>query len=330
LSVVEKRKALLETLAEQKEQLFKEVTENINPCPEGLLHTRQFVARMSNHPEENPADGPRGNFELFASHFGMHKKHMYFEQMLATAKDAVKWWMAETMQLALSGAESEKIKRNIDVVHAIGADKAVYDEIAEDLRRTMEIMGDMLAQRCLTIAQTLKEKDAIIVSKSKDAQPQSAKQKNNLINEEITRAVGLGAPNKHPMLLEAKNIAVYLEAQEKDRYGLRALLAAEKIQEKDRVEADAYEKKWSLPPVGPASAYADKVDKEVKEARKLGCPENCEHMLKATEVGKTLRDEDGTRKRMASRAKRLLAEAAKNGDEEAKKKYNALQGRDDE
>lgn len=311
LEAVEQRKAQFEILTHQKEKIFQDVTENTGSCPDGLLGIRQFVARFANKPEENPADGDKTNFDHFASHFGMHKKHMHFEDMLELAKDMVKWWSKETMHLAMGGAESDQIKRNLDVVHAIGADKAAYDEIAEELKTTVEIMGDLLARRCLEIAQQLKEQDKQVVERSKDAQPQSAKEKAASINDEIRRAVGLGAPPKHPLLSEAKGIATYLEAEEKERYGYRALLAAEKIQERDRQEADAYEKKEGIPPVGPASAYANKVDKEVKEALKIGAPPTCSYIVDATEIAKALRDEDGTRKRMASRAKRLAAEAAK-------------------
>lgn len=314
LARVEERKALFDTLIEQKQKILEDVTANTSPCPDGLLGIRQFVARLANKPEENPADADKSNFEHFANNFGMHRKHMYFEEMLESAKVLIKWWSKETMRLAVEGAESDVIKRNIDVVNGIGAAKEAYDEIADDMKETVEIMGDMLALRCLEFARKMKEQDAEVVKRSKDAQPQSAKEKALAINNEIRRAVSLGAPAKHQMLSEAKGIATYLEAEEKDRYGYRAFLAAQKIQQKDENDAMVYEKKEGVPPVGPASHSADMVEKEIKEALKLGAPATSDHIANTTKISKDLRDADGNRKRTAARAKRLMEAAAKSAD----------------
>jgi len=304
LKAVEERKAMFERDAALKEKIFQDVTNDTAPCPEGLLQIRQFITKYVHKPEDNPADGDRSNFDHFAGSFGMPKKHMYYEQMLELAKETVIWWAMETLNLAMSNGESEQIKRHMDVVQAIGAAKEVYDEIAEYMKQCLDIMGDRLAERCLKVAMNLRDKDQATVEKSKEAQPKSAKDAALAINDEIRRAVSLGAPNRHPMLLEAKAITTILEAEEKSRYGYRALLAAQKIKAKDQLDAVAYEKAEGVPPVGPASASADKIDKEIKAAIKDGAPPTNEFIVEATQIAKGLRDEDGIRKRKVARFKR--------------------------
>jgi hypothetical protein len=310
LTIVEERKGIFEKEAERKVELFKDVTAGNSP-PEGLLYIRQFVGKYAHKPEANPADADKSNFEHFAATFGMPRKHMYFEAMMDLAKATVTWWAQETLKLAYEGGESDQIKRHMDVVQNIGAAKQVYEELDQLLKECLEIMGDKLAERCLKVAQSLQEKDEATQARSKDAQHKSAKDSAQAVNDEIRRAVSLGAPNKHPMLIKAKEIATALEQTEKARYGLKALLAAEKIRKRDEEEALVYEKGQGFPPVGPASDYADKIDKEIKECIKLGALPNNESILKAIAMGKEMRDLDGIRKRTANRAKRLAADASK-------------------
>lgn len=315
LSVVEERKRVFKERMAAKEKHFKDVTTNAAPPPEGLLQVRQFVSDKAHKPDplskaENPAEADKSNFEYFASTFGIHKNHMHFQELMSLAADMVKWWAKEAMKLAEGGAESDEIKRHLDTVKAIGADKSAYDEVADDLASTQEILGDVLSKRALVLAEKLREKDRQIVERSKDAQPQSAKEKAAEVNEEILRAVNLGAPPKHENMTQAKAIATYLEAQEKERYALKAFLAASKIKERDAEEAASYLKKNGVPPVGPAAMYAEMVEGQIKDALKLGAPQAHEHIAASTAIAKELRDADGTRKREANRAKRLAAEAA--------------------
>lgn len=305
LKTVEGRKTIFEKEAALREKIFQDVTANTAPCPEGLLNIRHFVTKHMHKPEDHPADADRSNFEHFASTFGMPRRHTYNEEMMELAKQTVIWWVLETLELAMNDGESEQIKRHMDVVNGIGAAKEVYEEIAEHIKRCMDIMGDRLAERCLKVAQNLRDKDRQVAERSKEAQPTSAKDAAIAVNDEIRRAVSLGAPNKHPKLLEAKTIATALESEEKARYGYRALLAAQKIQAKDEFEAIAFEKAEGVPPVGPASIFADKIDKEIKAAIKDGAPPTNEFIMEATQISKSLRDEDGIRKRKVNRFKRL-------------------------
>jgi len=233
---------------------------------------------------------------------------MAFEAMMELAKVCVIWWANATLDLAMMGGCSEAIKRHIDVVNGIGAAKEVYDEIAHLMQRTNGILGDRLAERCLILAKELQVNDARSVEMSSDAQPQSAQRAAQAINDEIRRAADLGAPQRHEAMLAAKAIAVALEIEEKIRYGFRAFLGCQKIQRRDNEEALVYTKSNGLPPVGPATVYADKCDREIKEACKLGAPPSHAHIVSAIKVSKDLRDQDGIRKREAARAARVAAE----------------------
>jgi len=309
LHKVEERKAALDVAVKRKEQIFKDVTDN-TPCPDALVGVRQFVVLYTHKPEEYPGDADKSNFNDFAAKFGLPRKHKLFENLMETAKDIVMWWVATTMDLCMEGAESEQIKRHMDLIAAVGADKSVYEEISGQISEMTEILGDRLAERCLKVANQLKDKDAGVVQRSADAQPNSARDNALAVNDEIKRAVNLGCPNKHAMLIETKAIAIYLEGEEKIRYGLKALLAAQKLKKRDDDDAMLHEKSNGIPPVGPASAFADKVDKEIQDAKKLGASPTHQHMIDAKAISSALRDLDGTRKRLENRAKRQSQDAS--------------------
>jgi len=304
LEVVEARIAALESKCIQKEDLFKKVTANASPSFEGMFGVRQFVMQYAHKPEESPADADKSNFGIFVATFGIPKKHVYFERMMKLANTTALWWASETLRLAENGAESDAIKRHMDVVNSIGADKSVLAQADATMKACAEILGARLAEQCLRTALKLQEKDKSLVERSKDAQPQSAKDCAAAINDDIRRAVSLGALQKHPAMLEAKQIVMMLEAEEKVRYGLDALLKAQKIERLDSEAAAAYEKKEGVPPVGSASEAADAIDKKIKDAIKKGAPESHDHIKGAAALAKQLRDIDGIRKRTANRAKR--------------------------
>jgi len=304
LEAVEVRLAALESKCSQKEELFKQVTINAETSFEGMCGVRQFISQYTHKPEDNPADADKSSFDIFVTTFGIHKKHMLFERMMDHANTTALWWAGETLTLAQDGAESDEIKRHMDVVSSIGADKAVLAQADEKLKACTELLGVRLAEQCLRTALKLQEKDKNCVERSRDAQPQSAKDCAAAINDDIRRAVALGASVKHPAMLETKQIVMTLESEEKVRYGLEVLLEAKKIQKKESDAAMAYEKKEGVPPVGPASDAADAVEKKIKDAIKKGAPESHEHIKEAGDLAKELRDTDGIRKRTANRAKR--------------------------
>jgi len=113
-------------------------------------------------------------------------------------------------------------------------------------------------------------------------------------------AVGSGVSADHPKLIAAMRLL-------RDRLGDLCLKDAKDRQQRDADMAAAQE----LPPVGPASNAADKIEAKVKTAIQEKVPANDDRLLEALKIAKDLRAEDGQRKRMVARQKRL--------DEEAKK-----------
>jgi hypothetical protein len=303
LQPVEVRLAALEDAVGKKDVIFKAVAAG-EPCPQDLLAVRQFVARYIHKPDDNPGDADKSNFSGFVSTFGLPKKHMHFERMMSLAATAAIWWSAQALELAQAGADSDTIKRLMDVINNIGADKEAVKKAEASMKQCADILGDRLSEQCLKVAQDLQFKDQTKVERSKEAQPQSAKDCARDINDQIRRAVSLGAPQKHECLVKAKAIATLLEQEELVRYGLKAFLAAQKAEQRDKDMCAAYEKKEGIPPLGQAIEAADNVDREIKEAIKKGAPESHEHIRNATAIAKELRDLEGIRKRTVNRAKR--------------------------
>merc|ERR1719446_1215208 len=96
----------------------------------------------------------------------------------------------------------------IDIcVGFLGLDETAHPKLVQ----VKVIMGDRLS-----------EKDAQVVERSKDAQPEHARKVADQIDEELKQAVALGAPPKHAMLAKAKNIAVSFHIEEGARWALKA------------------------------------------------------------------------------------------------------------
>lgn len=114
-------------------------------------------------------------------------------------------------------------------------------------------------------------------------------------------ALGTGVDPEHYKLIRAEVILT-------DRLAERVLKEA-----KERLERDTYmAERAPVPPVGPASVMADKIEVEMKQAVAEGVKKGDLRLKEAAKIAQKLREEDGVRKRLANREKRL-AEKAKAG-----------------
>lgn len=111
-------------------------------------------------------------------------------------------------------------------------------------------------------------------------------------------ALGTGVDPDHYKLVRAEVILT-------DRLAERVIKDA-----KDRLERDLLmAERTPLPPVGPASVAADKIETEMKEAIKDGVKKDDRRILEAATISQKLREHDGERKRLANREKRLQEKA---------------------
>jgi len=186
------------------------------------------------------------------------------------------------------------------------------DRNHEALAEVDDILAMRLAEGVLLAAKKTRDKDAATVARSAVPQPESAKGAADEIKESIRQAVTMGARPKHPAMEEAKAIEVSLRIQEKDRSAMRVLLAAKEAQAKDAEMAKAASP--AVAPVGPASETASFIEKVIRQTiAKESVPEEHRHLQEARRIAKELRDEDGVRKRLAARERRLAKQAAKDG-----------------
>lgn len=271
-----------------------------------------LVHRNAKGDKINPVEAEKAPFEVFAVSFGLAPEHWTLVKLRQLADDATEWWAEETLQEAHAGSNSDILKRMIDIcVGFLGLDETAHPKLVQ----VKVIMGDRLAEKVLSIAEKLSEKDAQVVERSKDAQPEHARKVADQIDAELKQAVALGAPPKHAMLAKAKNIAVSFHIEEGARWALKASQFAKRKQEEDSAMAAKYTDK--VPPVGPASERGDAIEKEIQACVKKGAPETHPKIGEATQIMKALRDLDGERKRMANREKRLAEQAAKKAEAEA-------------
>jgi hypothetical protein len=114
----------------------------------------------------------------------------------------------------------------------------------------------------------------------------------------FSAAVGTGVDPENYKLVRAEIILT-------DRLAERVLKEA-----KDRLERDTMMAgKAPVPPVGPAQAAADKIEEAMKEAIAEGCKRTDNRIKEAAQIAQTLRENDGQRKRLANREKRLAEKA---------------------
>lgn len=111
-------------------------------------------------------------------------------------------------------------------------------------------------------------------------------------------ALGTGLDPDHYKLVRAEVILT-------DRLAERVIKEAKERFERDRVMAE----RTPVPPVGPASVAADKIETEMKEAIVDGVKKNDRRLAEAAAIAQKLRENDGERKRLANREKRLQEKA---------------------
>jgi len=105
-------------------------------------------------------------------------------------------------------------------------------------------------------------------------------------------ALGSGIDESHPKLVHAMQILT-------DRLADRVLNAAKDRKERD----DAMQESQPLPPVGPASNMADKIEEDIRSAIKEGVKPKDPRLDAAQQIAKELRQQDGQRKRLHNRQK---------------------------
>lgn len=307
---MEERIKLIEDCWARRDELFQAVLSDSGTVPPSMMSVQKFVAEHVHPRDGNPLNADRSHFQTFATTFGVHTKHSYAERLRAIGKEMTEWWAHGTLREAQNGVESEPILRLMAVVTGINGDSK-----HASLSQANAILGDRLAEKALRVAETLQEKDTLRVQASSAPQPQSARDAADAVSKEIKEAVAFGAPTKHPALEKAKSIADAMLREEKARWALKALRAAEKEQARDKAMAEKASP--GVPPVGPASEAADRIELEMKQMISRGAVESHEYMQQAKLISKSLRDEDGVRKRMAARQKRLEKEAADKAAKEA-------------
>lgn len=281
--------------------------------PSGYRGQKRFIAAMihRNHLglKMNPVDAERAPFEVFAVSFLLPPEHVTLMKTKSLAIEATEWWAEETLQEAYRGSSSYVLQRLIGVT--IGF-LDIGETGHEKLVQVKVVLGDRLAEKVLDIAEKLSVKDAQVVERSEAAQPDHARKVADEIDAEIKEAVALGAPNKHPKLAAAKQIAVRFHLEEFNRWALKALQFAHKKRAEDKIMVEKAGDK--VPPVGPGSDAGDAIEKQIGACAKQGAPEEHPRMMEAKQIMKWLRDQDGERKRMAAREKRLAEAAARKAE----------------
>lgn len=114
------------------------------------------------------------------------------------------------------------------------------------------------------------------------------------IQRMFTVAIGAGADDDHPYLLRATGILI-------DRLAEKVLRDAQEMQKRDADMAARSE----IPPVGPASHMADKIQQSINQATSEGVPEADRRIVETKKIMKDLRQFDGERKRLHARQARL-------------------------
>jgi len=311
--IVQRGEAILtafQNADDKRERLFTLVADGNGDVPDGYKGAKRninsLVHRNTNGAKINPAEADKAPFDVFAVSFFLPPEHTTLVLLKGLAVDATDWWAAQTLQEALKGADADRLQRLINVTIAfLDISETGHAQLVE----VRTVLGDRLSEKVLAIAKKLSAKDAGVVERSVDAQPGNARDVADKIDEEIKEAVRLGAPNKHAMLLEAKQIATSFHLEEKNRWALKALQFAQFKQVGDTKMAEKAGDK--VPPVGPASDAGDAIEREVRDCVKKGAPDDHPRCNEARQIMKALRDLDGERKRLAAREKRLAESAAK-------------------
>jgi len=111
-------------------------------------------------------------------------------------------------------------------------------------------------------------------------------------------ALGTGCDPTHFKLVRADVILT-------DRLAERVIKEAKERLDRDTMMAE----RAAVPPVGPASLAADKIEVDMKTAVAEGVKKTDARLAAAAKIAQTLRENDGQRKRLANREARLAEKA---------------------
>jgi len=300
LQAIEQRIAAFEAAHARGEELLRALVEKRCGIPSELQGVRGFLHSRV-HRDGDPVDADKSDFVAFASSFGLPAKHRCVLKLRELAIEATDWWAKATLQEAQNGATPESITMLFGFVGGIYGDRS-----HSALKEAADILADRLANQVLERALKVQAKDAAVVAGSSMAQPQSAKESAEIIVSEIRQALALGAKTSHPSMAKANSIAVALEEEEKIRYALGALIFAKERFKQDETAAAACGPD-EIPKVGPATEMADAIDGQVRGAIAQGAPSYHAYVQEASALAKSLRERDGTRKRLVARQQRLAA-----------------------
>lgn len=306
LVAVEERLRQFQAVDKRREWLFDGVMKGTTEAPVEMLGVDKFLKGYV-HADGEPAEANRSDFDYFVRNFGLPALHRIVRRLNSAAHETTQYWANSTLaRMQDENAEeldSDAIQRLIYVITNICNDKRIGDSVKE----IRIMLGDRLAQQVLTFAKGMQKKDAFNVERSDQPQVESAQKCAAEIGEEISKAISLGAPRSHELLGEAKQIAVALEVEAKNRMAERALVYAKVQQGRDdaavaaAVKADGPD---GIPPVGPATDIAVQIEDAVAKALKTGAPADHPAIEECKEMAKALRDADNTRKRLLNRQRR--------------------------
>lgn len=115
-------------------------------------------------------------------------------------------------------------------------------------------------------------------------------------------ALGTGVDPDHYKLVRAEVILT-------DRLAERVIKEAKERLERDTMMAE----RAPVPPVGPAAVAADKIEVDMKQAIAEGVKKSDLRLKEAAAIAQKLRENDGQRKRLANREKRLAEKVTRSG-----------------
>lgn len=288
----------------RREDIIVDVVQDTRPAPPEMINIHKFLKAHIHSGPVDPVDENKTLFDMFVSKFGLCKDHRTILRLEALASETTDWWAHASLREAEGGVDAYAIQRLIDTTVSIAGNA---DHPA--LQQCRKLLAEMLARKVLQNALRGAEKDQALVNNSKSAQPISAREAADAINTEFRAAVTLGANSNHPAMEQAKMIAMDLAMEEKNRWGLKALQFAHEA--KGRDEAAALACAPGVLPVGQAEDKAAQIDHAVSDALAKGALPTHEHIQKAEAIAAELREEDGLRKRLAAKEKRMAAKAAR-------------------
>jgi hypothetical protein len=299
--ISEARLAAFEARQNRQEEIQAEFISGGSPDIDDLVGVHKFVKAHTHRPG-NPADANKSDFHSFVISFLLPNGHVSLTRLTDLATAATEHWAQAALGAARQGVDTRVVRKMVDLASAI-----LGNERHPAIEECLKVIGNILAENALKNAEKIRNRDAAVVKNSAQAQPDSAKSAAEAINGEITSAVSMGAPSKHKALEAAKGIATELARAYLDRLALKVLQFAFATRDKDAATAAACGD--SVPPVGPAERHAEAIEGQAAEVIRLGVPEAHKTLLEAAAVAKGLRAEDGERKRMAAREKRLAKQS---------------------